>query len=277
MKNKLNEILEEFKKHEVQCSVLMKETHEAIELYDKFLISSLENYDTFSDKEREKLEEIVNKSVNGIENKLIVTVKYMEENILPLASFFIKDKEQKKEFFNVAAAMNGKPIQQSKGIAGSEGSTIQKEMTEQELEKHLEKFYQKIAVLLKHEHVGLVKLEKILDKEKLEEEAVLSDDEIISIIISEIKKRRDSIVLYEKGNRPELAAKEKKEIEILQKYLPEQISEDELRKIIAESVLKTGAKEMKDMGKVMADLNPKIKGKADGGEVSKIVKELLSK
>ena len=114
-------------------------------------------------------------------------------------------------------------------------------------------------------------------KEKLEEEAVLSDDEIISIIISEIKKRRDSIVLYEKGNRPELAAKEKKEIEILQKYLPEQISEDELRKIIAESVLKTGAKEMKDMGKVMADLNPKIKGKADGGEVSKIVKELLSK
>ena len=83
---------------------------------------------------------------------------------LPLASFFIKDKEQKKEFFNVAAAMNGKPIQQSKGIAGSEGSTIQKEMTEQELEKHLEKFYQKIAVLLKHEHVGLVKLEKILDK-----------------------------------------------------------------------------------------------------------------
>ena len=114
-------------------------------------------------------------------------------------------------------------------------------------------------------------------KEKLEEEAVLSDDEIISIIISEIKKRRDSIVLYEKGTRPELAAKEKKEIEILQKYLPEQISEDELRKIIAESVLKTGAKEMKDMGKVMADLNPKIKGKADGGEVSKIVKELLSK
>ena len=87
MKNKLNEMLEEFKKHEVQCSVLMKETHEAIELYDKFLISSLENYDTFSDKEREKLEEIVNKSVNGIENKLIVTVKYMEENILPLASF----------------------------------------------------------------------------------------------------------------------------------------------------------------------------------------------
>ena len=114
-------------------------------------------------------------------------------------------------------------------------------------------------------------------KEKLEEEAVLSDDEIISIIISEIKKRRDSIVLYEKGNRPELAAKEKKEIEILQKYLPEQISEDELRKIIAESVLKTGAKEMKDMGKIMADLMPKVKGKADNSEISKIVKELLSK
>ena len=114
-------------------------------------------------------------------------------------------------------------------------------------------------------------------KEKLEEEAVLSDDEIISIIISEIKKRRDSIVLYEKGNRPELAEKEAKEIEVLKKYLPEQLSEEELKKLVAESIAKTGAKEMKDMGKVMADLNPKVKGKADGGEVSKIVKEFLSK
>lgn len=114
-------------------------------------------------------------------------------------------------------------------------------------------------------------------EEILIKESELTDEQIIEVISSEIKKRKDAIVLYEQGNRPELTDKEKKEIEILKKYLPEQLSEDELKKIISESILETGAKEMKDMGKVMADLNPKIKGKADGGEVSKIVKELLSK
>jgi uncharacterized protein YqeY len=98
---------------------------------------------------------------------------------------------------------------------------------------------------------------------------------------SEIKKRKDAIALYEKGNRPELADKEKKEIEILKKYLPEQLSEEELKKLIQESIAKVGGPnghpEIKDMGRVMADLNPKIKGKADSGEASKIVKELLSK
>ena len=114
-------------------------------------------------------------------------------------------------------------------------------------------------------------------KEKLAGDAQLSDEEIIDVISSEIKNRKDAIVLYEKGNRPELADREKKEIEILKKYLPEQLPEEELRKLVQESIVKTGAKEMKDMGKVMSDLNPKIKGKADGGLVSTIVKEELSK
>lgn len=114
-------------------------------------------------------------------------------------------------------------------------------------------------------------------KEKLENDAVLADEEIIDVLSSEIKKRKDAIVLYEKGNRPELAEREKKEIEIIKKYLPEQIPPDQLKKMIEESITKVGAKEMKDMGKVMADLNPKIKGKADGGEVSKIIKEILAK
>ena len=99
----------------------------------------------------------------------------------------------------------------------------------------------------------------------------------MKLVSSEIKKRKDAIALYEQGKRPELAEREKKEIEILKKYLPEQLSEEEIKKIVAESIEKTGAKEMKDMGKVMADLNPKIKGKADGGEVSKIIKEILNK
>ena len=114
-------------------------------------------------------------------------------------------------------------------------------------------------------------------EEILAKESELTDEQVIDVISSEIKKRNDASVLYEQGKRPELAEREKKEIEILKKYLPEQLSPEELKKLVQESIVKIGAKEMKDMGKVMADLNPKIKGKADGSTVSKIVKELLSK
>ena len=114
-------------------------------------------------------------------------------------------------------------------------------------------------------------------KEKSEEDIILKDEEIIDVISSEIKKRKDAIVLYEKGNRQELADKEKKEIEVLKKYLPEQIPEEELRKLIQSSINKVGATEIKDTGKIMADLMPKVKGKADNSEISKIIKELLSK
>lgn len=112
-------------------------------------------------------------------------------------------------------------------------------------------------------------------EEDLIKESELADEQIIDVLSSEIKKRKDAIALYEKGNRQELADKEKKEIEIIQKYLPEQLSAEELRKLVEKSVKKVGAKEMKDMGKVMQDLAPKVKGKADNSEISRIVKELL--
>ena len=115
-----------------------------------------------------------------------------------------------------------------------------------------------------------------LREQELAKESELTDEEIIGVLSSEVKKRKDAIVLYEKGNRPELADKEKKEIEILQRYLPKQISAEELRKMVEESVNKVGAKEIKDMGKVMADLMPKVKGRADSSEINRIVKELLS-
>ncbi len=115
--------------------------------------------------------------------------------------------------------------------------------------------------------------------EKTEEilitESELSDDEVIGTLVSEIKKRKDAITLYEKGGRPELAEAEKGEITILQKYLPEQLSVDEIKKLVEEAMASTSAKEMKDMGKVMAQLNPSIKGRADGKVVSDMVKELL--
>ena len=113
-------------------------------------------------------------------------------------------------------------------------------------------------------------------EEVLIKESELSDDEIVGVLASEVKKRKDAMALYEQGGRPELAESEKAEITILQKYLPEQLSAEEIRKLVTESIAATGAKEIKEMGKVMADLNPKIKGKADGGTVSAIVKELLA-
>jgi len=125
---------------------------------------------------------------------------------------------------------------------------------------------------------GIALKEKDLKyKQKLETNPELSDEQVIDVVSSEVKKRKDAIVLYERGNRPELAEKEQKEIKILKKYLPEQLSLEEIKKFVEESIQKTQAKEMKDMGKVMAEVTPKVKGKADVGEVAKIVKEILSK
>lgn len=129
----------------------------------------------------------------------------------------------------------------------------------------------------KEKRYNISKVKPEASEEDLIKESELTDEEILNVITSEVKKRKDAIALYERGNRQELADKEKKEIEILQKYLPEQLSLEELRKLIEEAINKVGVKEMKDMGKVMAELNPKVKGKADGGDISKIVKELLGK
>ncbi len=110
----------------------------------------------------------------------------------------------------------------------------------------------------------------------IDKESALTDEETLEIVSSEAKKRRESISAFEKGNRQELADKEKEELDILMKYMPEQMGEEELVALAKEAISKTGAKEIKDMGKVMAELIPKIKGRADSSQVSKIVKEALS-
>lgn len=110
----------------------------------------------------------------------------------------------------------------------------------------------------------------------LEEKSKLDEKEIIEVINSEIKKRREAISLLEKVKRNELIEAAKKEIAVLEKYLPAQLSEDEIKKIVKETIVQIKAKDIKDMGKVMGALMPKIKGKADGSLVSKIVKESLS-
>ncbi len=92
---------------------------------------------------------------------------------------------------------------------------------------------------------------------------------------AEIKKRRDAVREFEKANRPDAADQEKAEIEILMKYMPQQMSEDEIRDVVKSAVEETQAESMKDIGKVMKALIPKVKGKADGSIVNKIVKEML--
>lgn len=103
-----------------------------------------------------------------------------------------------------------------------------------------------------------------------------NDEDILDVISKEVKKRRESIDLYEKGGRPELAEKEKQELEILQSYLPKQMSEEEVSKLVTEAITQTGAKSMQEMGKVMGILMPKVKGKADAGMISKLVREKLT-
>lgn len=99
----------------------------------------------------------------------------------------------------------------------------------------------------------------------------------LKILQKLIKQRQDSLKIYEEQNRPELAQIEKEEIEVIQKYLPKQMSEDELRAAIQEIIDTTGASSMKDMGKVMGMSSKTFQGKADNRMVATIVKELLSK
>jgi len=105
----------------------------------------------------------------------------------------------------------------------------------------------------------------------------LDDSEVIAVIKKQIKQRQDSIEQFTKGERLEMAQKEKKELELLKTYLPPELSADEIKKIIEESVLSTAASGIKDMGKVMKEVNIKIAGQADGKLVSDLVKESLLK
>ena len=103
------------------------------------------------------------------------------------------------------------------------------------------------------------------------------DADVLGIILKEIKSRHDSIEMFKKGNREELAKKEEAEIAILQVYLPKQMSEEDIRSKIKDIITKVGAQNIQDMGKVMGPVMAELKGKADGSMVSSIVKEELSK
>ncbi len=116
-----------------------------------------------------------------------------------------------------------------------------------------------------------------IKNKEIEKRSELDDDEIIAVLGSEIKKRKDSVAQYEQGGRPELAEGERKEAAILSEYLPEQIPEEAVRDEVKKAISETGATSMKDMGKVIGAVMAKVKGRAGGDVVSAMVKEELSK
>jgi len=103
----------------------------------------------------------------------------------------------------------------------------------------------------------------------------LTGDEIIGIVASNLKKLEESLDIFTKGQRPELADKTKKEIEIVKKYLPEQLPEEEVKKIVKATIIKFGFKGLQDIGPAMKEIIPQLKGKADGKIVNKMVRDLL--
>lgn len=103
----------------------------------------------------------------------------------------------------------------------------------------------------------------------------MDDEGVIEVIAKGAKQRKDAIPEYEKGNRPDIVESLQKEIDILMSYLPQQLSEDEVSRIVSDTIIEIGAQSAKDMGKVMSALMPKVKGRADGKLVNIIVKQQL--
>lgn len=110
---------------------------------------------------------------------------------------------------------------------------------------------------------------------EINEKRELNDDDVLAVLMKEVKMRQDSLEEFKKADRQELVAQAEEEIEILKKYLPAALSDDELKAIVAEVVAEVGATSPKDMGKVMPAVMAKTKGRADGKRISAMVRELL--
>lgn len=115
-----------------------------------------------------------------------------------------------------------------------------------------------------------------IKQREVDERIILDDAQVLTVIEKLLKQRRESIVQFEKGARPDLVAIEQAEVEVLLGYMPAQMDEAEIEAIVAEAIAQTGAKGPADMGKLMAVLKPKLAGRADMGRVSGLVKARLS-
>jgi len=120
-------------------------------------------------------------------------------------------------------------------------------------------------------------LQSAIRNKEIDNKEKLSDEQVIEVVSSEVKKRRDAASEFERVNRPDAAQKEKEEIEILLKYMPEQLGEDQIRAEVAKAIEESKADGLKDLGKVMKTIMPRMKGKADGKLVNRVVREFLEK
>ena len=125
--------------------------------------------------------------------------------------------------------------------------------------------------------LGVIRMAKgAIQLEAINKKKDLTDEDVVSVIAKQIKMRNDSVNEFTKAGRTDLAEQNKKEIEILNKYMPEQLSSDEVHKIIDEAFAKVNPTSSKDMGLIMKEVSPKLKGKADMGQVNTIIKEKLN-
>lgn len=114
-----------------------------------------------------------------------------------------------------------------------------------------------------------------IQKEEINQGKGLTDDQMLVLLNRELKQRRDSLQEFEKAGREDLAEQNRAEIEVILAYLPKQLNETEIRQIVEETIAQVGATSKKDLGKVMGAMMPRVKGKADGTLVNKVVQELL--
>jgi uncharacterized protein YqeY len=118
-------------------------------------------------------------------------------------------------------------------------------------------------------------LQAAIKQREVDERIELDDSNVIAVIEKMLKQRRDSIAAYESANRHDLADVEKFEVTVLQTYLPQQLTEDEIKAILEKIVVDSGAAGIKDMGKVMAEIKPLVAGRADMGKISGLIKTRL--
>ncbi len=144
-----------------------------------------------------------------------------------------------------------------------------------------DKLTEDMKLAMKEKEAGKLRLSVIrmvranIKYAEIELKRELNEEEVLDVLTKEVKMRRDSMVEFAKGNRPDLVENLEHEMEVLMHYLPKQLGEDEIRELVQAAVTQSGASTVKDMGKVMAILMPSVKGKADGKLVNTIVRDLL--
>lgn len=122
----------------------------------------------------------------------------------------------------------------------------------------------------------LVMTRAAIKQKEVDTRTDLSEDDVLEIIAKQVKQKRDSIVEFDKGGRPDLVELTESEIEILLNYLPEPLSDEELEEIVTAAIAETGASTPRDIGKVMSLVVPKTKGRADGTRINQFVKKHLN-